>query len=84
MIIECSVPVTLVPISPAALFRAGKAFVQYRKAGGPRTTARRQRRGGHARVRRGARCDGDEETPRLRRLRVRRGREDEPERGQAQ
>jgi predicted nucleic acid-binding protein len=30
--------VTLVPISPAALFRAGKAFVQYRKAGGPRTS----------------------------------------------
>lgn len=30
--------VTLVPISPVALFRAGKAFVQYRKAGGPRTS----------------------------------------------
>lgn len=29
--------VTLVPISPAALFRAGKAFAQYRKAGGTRT-----------------------------------------------
>lgn len=30
--------VTLVPISPAALFRAGKAFVQYCKAGGSRTS----------------------------------------------
>jgi len=29
--------VTLTPISPAALFRAGKAFAQYRKAGGIRT-----------------------------------------------
>jgi predicted nucleic acid-binding protein len=29
--------VTLVPISPAALFRAGKAFAKYRKAGGSRT-----------------------------------------------
>lgn len=30
--------VTLEPISPAALFRAGKAFVQYRKAGGSGTS----------------------------------------------
>ena len=30
--------VTLVPISSAALFRAGKAFVKYRKAGGSRTS----------------------------------------------
>lgn len=30
--------VTLVPISPAALFRAGKAFAEYRAAGGPRTS----------------------------------------------
>jgi hypothetical protein len=54
------------------------------EAGGSCAGRRRERRRGHAGAGRRARCDGDEQAAGLRRLRVRRGREDEPDRGQAQ
>ena len=54
------------------------------EAGGPRVGRRRERRRGHTRARRRARRDGDEQATGLRRLRVRRGCEDEPDRRQAQ
>jgi hypothetical protein len=54
------------------------------EAGGTRAGRRGEGRRGHARAGGRARCDGDEQAAGLWRLRVRRGREDEPDRGQAQ
>jgi hypothetical protein len=54
------------------------------EAGGSRTGRRRERRRGHAGAGRRAPCDGDQQAAGLRRLRVRRGCNDEPDRGQAQ
>ncbi len=70
----------------AARAQGDEAQLRDAEAGGSRAGRRRERRGGHARARCLTRCDGDEQAAGLRprRLRVSRGREDEPDRGQAQ